>query len=252
LIPASTRIPILTKPTNRIVAYKSIFSTDGDQTSLETNDVASWHGMMTSVVAAGNGELAGGFYRGIASDAKLALVKISRTGRITKAIFKKKKVSSGSSHTRMNSKFAWRTSRNAAISEGVTCELSSRRRSSAARWPVDRICAVGNAGHVPGHPVLRPRALLHRSLSAGSTIRTRRSRAPGNVSLVIWANYRRPAKTGSHRARHLGRRAYSAKTPTAKRPNCILIASLPDDELRSVIELHEVSIRIWTRRRRFP
>src|SRR6266850_954750 len=59
----------LTKPTNRIVAYKSIFGAEGDQTSLETNDVASWHGMMTSVVATGNGGLAEGFYRGIASEA---------------------------------------------------------------------------------------------------------------------------------------------------------------------------------------
>src|SRR5207248_1754541 len=72
----------LTEPRNRIVAYHSIFAAEGDQTSLETNDVASWHGMMTSVVAAGNGELAGGFYRGIASDADVVLVEIGRTGRI--------------------------------------------------------------------------------------------------------------------------------------------------------------------------
>src|SRR5213080_934725 len=75
--------PDLTKPPHRILAYHSIFAEEGDQTSLETNDVASWHGMMTSVVATGNGGLADGFYRGIASEAKLALVKIGRTGRIT-------------------------------------------------------------------------------------------------------------------------------------------------------------------------
>src|SRR6266853_3237681 len=74
--------PDLTTPTNRIVAYKSIFAAEGDQTSLETNDVASWHGMMTSVVATGNGGLAEGFYRGIASEADVVLVKIGRTGRI--------------------------------------------------------------------------------------------------------------------------------------------------------------------------
>src|SRR2546430_17151315 len=73
----------LTEPRNRILAYHSIFSDDGDQTSLETTDVASWHGMMTSVVAAGNGSLSQGFYRGIASDANLVLVKIGRTGRIS-------------------------------------------------------------------------------------------------------------------------------------------------------------------------
>ena len=45
-------------------------------------DVASWHGMMTSVVAAGNGHLSDGFYRGIAPDAKVVLVKVGRTGHI--------------------------------------------------------------------------------------------------------------------------------------------------------------------------
>src|SRR5713101_369981 len=55
--------PDLTTPANRILAYHSIFAADGDLTSLETNDVASWHGMMTSVVATGNGGLADGFYR---------------------------------------------------------------------------------------------------------------------------------------------------------------------------------------------
>src|ERR1700674_4458112 len=36
----------LTKPENRIVAYHSIFDAEDDRTSLETTDVASWHGMM--------------------------------------------------------------------------------------------------------------------------------------------------------------------------------------------------------------
>src|SRR3989442_636945 len=75
--------PDLTEPRNRIVAYHSIFAEEGDETSLETNDVASWHGMMTSVVAAGSGALSDGFYRGIASDANLVLGKIGRTGRIS-------------------------------------------------------------------------------------------------------------------------------------------------------------------------
>src|SRR5436305_9451867 len=53
--------PDLTNPANRILAYHSIFTDEGDQTSLETNDVASWHGMMTSVVATGNGGMPDGF-----------------------------------------------------------------------------------------------------------------------------------------------------------------------------------------------
>src|SRR5690348_10092590 len=46
--------PDLTEPVNRIVAYHSIFAPEDDPTFLMTPDVASWHGMMTSVVAAGN------------------------------------------------------------------------------------------------------------------------------------------------------------------------------------------------------
>jgi len=37
----------------------------------------SWHGQMTSVIAAGDGRTSGGKYRGIASDARLVLVKVS-------------------------------------------------------------------------------------------------------------------------------------------------------------------------------
>ena len=75
--------PDLTEPRNRIVAYHSIFAAEGDDTSLHTSDVASWHGMMTSVVAAGSGALSEGLYRGIASEADLVLVKIGLTGRIS-------------------------------------------------------------------------------------------------------------------------------------------------------------------------
>jgi hypothetical protein len=74
--------PDLTQPKDRILAYHNIFDPVADRTALQKGEVASWHGMMTSVVAAGNGHLSEGFYRGIAPDAGLVLVKIGRTGRI--------------------------------------------------------------------------------------------------------------------------------------------------------------------------
>ncbi|MBV9959597.1 MAG: hypothetical protein JO360_14320, partial [Acidobacteria bacterium] len=73
----------LTTPHSRILAYHSLAASEGDRTTLATPDMSSWHGMMTSVVAAGNGSLSNGFYRGIAPDASLVLVKLARTGRIT-------------------------------------------------------------------------------------------------------------------------------------------------------------------------
>src|SRR5215212_5835461 len=72
----------LTDPVNRIVAYHSIFAPEDDPTFLQMPDVASWHGMMTSVVAAGNGYLSDGLYRSIAPEAKVVLVKIGTSGRI--------------------------------------------------------------------------------------------------------------------------------------------------------------------------
>lgn len=147
--------PDLTRPRNRILAYHSIFAAEGDITSLETNDVASWHGMMTSVVAAGNGGLANGLYRGIASDANLALVKIGRTGRISEA-----QIQLGLEWVLNHAEE--HQIRVVNISAGgdfegsyLTNPLSQTvERCTGAGLIV--VCAVGNAGFAPGHPVLPP------------------------------------------------------------------------------------------------
>lgn len=50
----------------------------------EDGDAGQWHGLMTSAVAAGNGELSHGLYRGMASEAELVLVQVrDDSGRIT-------------------------------------------------------------------------------------------------------------------------------------------------------------------------
>ncbi|MCS6885537.1 MAG: S8 family serine peptidase [Acidobacteriota bacterium] len=74
--------PDLTRPEIRIVRYVDIFSPRARVKDLMKKDVSSWHGMMTSVVAAGNGFLSGGIFRGIASDARLVLIKIGSSQRI--------------------------------------------------------------------------------------------------------------------------------------------------------------------------
>ncbi|MFN0107495.1 MAG: S8 family serine peptidase [Blastocatellia bacterium] len=75
--------PDLTQPENRIVAFKDVTN---NKTSIKggvTPQASDWHGTQTSVVAAGNGYLSDGIYRGLASEAKLVLVKVSERGRIT-------------------------------------------------------------------------------------------------------------------------------------------------------------------------
>jgi serine protease AprX len=147
--------PDLTTPSNRIVAYHSIFAADGDLTSLETNDVASWHGMMTSVVATGNGALEEGFYRGIASDADVVLVKIGRTGRISE-----EQIQRGLEWVLAHAEE--HKIRVVNISAGGDFEGSyltnplSQTVERCTRAGVTVVCAVGNAGHVPTHPVLPP------------------------------------------------------------------------------------------------
>lgn len=75
--------PDLVSPTNRVAAYEDI---SGEYPSLESESASEswqWHGTQTTVAAAGNGSLSSGTYRGLASEARLVLVKVSQSGRIT-------------------------------------------------------------------------------------------------------------------------------------------------------------------------
>lgn len=145
----------LTKPQDRIVAYHNIFSADDDLSALQKSDVASWHGMMTSVVAAGNGYLSEGFYRGIAPDAKVVLVKVGRTGRIPE-----KNIQQGLEWIIDHAmEFGIRVVNISAggdfeqtYLENPLCQTVDR----AVRAGLIVVCAVGNAGMAPGHPVLPP------------------------------------------------------------------------------------------------
>jgi serine protease AprX len=147
--------PDLTQPTSRIVAYHSIFPDSDDPTSLETNDVASWHGMMTSVVAAGNGELSEGLYRGIASEANLVLVKIGRTGRITEA-----QIQEGLEWVLANAdEYKIKIVNISAGGDYEESYLTNSLSQTVERCTlagITVVCAVGNAGYASGHPVLPP------------------------------------------------------------------------------------------------
>jgi serine protease AprX len=147
--------PDLTTPVNRIVAYQSIFSADGDLTSLETTDVASWHGMMTSVVATGNGGLATGFYRGIASDANVVLIKIGRTGRISEDQIQKG-LEWVLDHAEDHDIRVVNISAGGDFEESYLTNPLSQTVERCTRAGITVVCAVGNAGHAPGHPVLPP------------------------------------------------------------------------------------------------
>ncbi len=145
----------LTTPKNRIVAYRNLLDADGDLNSLFQPDVASWHGMMTSVVAAGNGSLSNGFYRGLTPESDVVLVKLARTGRITDQnildglewILAKKE------------KYGIRVINISAGGDDEQHYLSDPLSQAVERCTaagITVVCAVGNSGHLPDHPVVPP------------------------------------------------------------------------------------------------
>ena len=145
----------LIEPKNRILAYHNIFAPEDGFSALQKSDVASWHGMMTSVVAAGNGNLSEGFYRSLAPEANVVLVKIGKTGRIPESNIE----------TGLRWVFANKDKYNIRIvniSAGGDFEQPyllntlSQLVEQVVKAGLTVVCAVGNAGLLPGHPVLPP------------------------------------------------------------------------------------------------
>ncbi|HKO99105.1 MAG TPA: S8 family serine peptidase [Pyrinomonadaceae bacterium] len=145
----------LTNPVNRIVAYHSIFDAEDDRTSLDTTDVASWHGMMTSVVAVGNGFLSNGFYRGIASDAKVVLVKIGRSGHIPDANIERG-LEWVLDHRKKYDIRIVNISAGGDFEQSYLISSLCQTVERAVKEGLVVVCAVGNAGMASGHPVLPP------------------------------------------------------------------------------------------------
>lgn len=145
--------PDLTTPESRILAFYNVIPRGTG--TLESIDVASWHGMMTSVVAAGNGALSNGFFRGIAPDANVVLIKVSKSGHIPE-----RNIERGLKWVLENrERYGIRV---VNISAGGDMEQSYL--DNALCQTVERcvraglvvVSAVGNAGWEPGHPVLPP------------------------------------------------------------------------------------------------
>lgn len=149
--------PDLTVPRNRILAYHSIVPGDvaGAYPPLDQPDVASWHGMMTSVVAAGNGWLANGFYRSIAPEADVVLVKLSTSGRIPEASIQQG-LEWVMDHRDEHQIKIVNISAGGDNEEPYLHNDLARKVEQAVASGLVVVCAVGNAGLAPGHPVLPP------------------------------------------------------------------------------------------------
>lgn len=74
--------PDLTTPHTRIHAYEDLVWFKNGVEALREPDASSWHGMMSTVVAAGNGSFSNGRFRSLAPDLGLVLVKVGNMSRV--------------------------------------------------------------------------------------------------------------------------------------------------------------------------
>lgn len=74
--------PDLVTPNSRIHAYEDLVGGKSGIEELEETTTSSWHGMMSTVVAAGNGALSEGRFRSIAPELGLVLVKAGTLSRV--------------------------------------------------------------------------------------------------------------------------------------------------------------------------
>jgi serine protease AprX len=147
--------PDLVTPRDRILAYVDMTDPRARRSQLRQPDDSSWHGMMTSVVACGNGALSDGLYRGLAHEADLVLVKCGSARRIAHDDIRK-----GLDWVIQNRK-RYRI-RIANVSCGGDYEASyqddalSQSAERAGREGILVCAAAGNAGLLPNHPVMPP------------------------------------------------------------------------------------------------
>ncbi len=154
----------LVTPHSRIHAFQDVINNTGGVESLNTSDASSWHGMMSTVVAAGNGALSGGRFKGLAPDLGLVLVRAGTLSRVH--------------HDDIARAIEWVLVNRARydirvlnISCGGDYEASyledpmSRFAEACVRAGIVVVAAVGNAGHRPGYVV--PPASVPAVISVG-------------------------------------------------------------------------------------
>jgi serine protease AprX len=147
--------PDLMSPRTRIRAFHDVLSGENGIERLTTPNPSAWHGMMTSVVAAGNGSLSGGRYKGLAYESDVVLVKVGSLSRI-----RHDDIALGIEWVLAN--MTRHNIRVLNISCGGDYEATylidhlSRMAEAAVRQGIVVVCAAGNAGHEPGHRVVPP------------------------------------------------------------------------------------------------
>lgn len=228
--------PDLTVPHSRIHGYEDLIHNREGVDLLKDGDASSWHGMMSTVVAAGNGHLSGGRFKSLAPDLGLVLLKVGTLSRV-----QHDDIARGIEWVLVNrGRYDIRILN---ISCGGDYEISyledimSRFAEAAVRAGIVVVCAVGNNGHRPGYVV--PPASVPAVISVGGLD------DGGNPRLGRITGYRSsfgPTVDGIQKPEIITLADWLAapilpNTPTAQQ--AALLARLheaPDDKLKAIIE----------------
>ena len=195
---------------------------------------------MTSVVAAGNGSLSNGFYRGIAPDADVVLVKLAKTGRISE-----ENIRDGLSFV-LENKDRYKI-RIINISAGGDFEHSylddplSEMVEECTRQGIVVVCAVGNAGHLPTHPVFPPASAPSAIAVGGLDDQNSLNRARRGMYRSSYG----PTVDGLQKPELIAPSIWVPapilpNTPTAQQAELLKeLDNAPDDQLHEIVREHE-------------
>jgi serine protease AprX len=147
--------PDLCTPRDRIVCYFDLLAKRTARRTLLQPNVSAWHGMMTSVVAAGSGALCRGLYRGLAHESDLVLVKVGSAGRILHDDIRRG-IEWVIAHRERHGVRVLNISCGGDYEESYLTDGLSRAADAAVRAGITVIAAVGNAGHEASPAVLPP------------------------------------------------------------------------------------------------
>jgi serine protease AprX len=231
--------PDLMTPRTRVRAYYNVLTGDSGVEHLVAPHPSAWHGMMTSVVCAGNGHLSGGRYRGLAHESDVVLIKVGSLSRI-----RHDDIALGIEWVLAN--MVRHNIRVLNISCGGDYEATyltdhlSRMAEAAVRQGIVVVCAAGNAGHEPGHPVVPP-------ASAPSVITVGGLNDEGNPRLGKFSSYHSsygPTIDGLQKPEVIAPAIWLAApllpgTPTAEEARLLnLLDAAEDHELQGILAAH--------------
>jgi serine protease AprX len=147
--------PDLTTPRDRILAYHDLSVRRAHRRALLSPNPSAWHGMMTSVVAAGSGSLSRGRFRGLAYESELVLVKVGSAERIVHDDIRRG-IEWVIEHRVEHRVRVLNISCGGDYEESYLTDALSRAADAAVRAGIVVVAAVGNAGHEASPCVLPP------------------------------------------------------------------------------------------------